>query len=219
MINYFATYLWYVSIDLIPVAINTALSRSAVIWVFIGSVIFLKEEVKPLKVISVIFSVAGVALVAWGNIITSGLGNNNEIKGYILILSATFLSSVFEIILRIAIGKANSWGILLNQSLQGFFVLVLLWPLVPIFFYAKLEPIVYFTPQVTSYLFVNAAFAVSYYLLYAFGNKIPSFSFLSHPFQQESHTLLHYTFPLPVSSKSLYQRLWITLSTGKLTIG
>lgn len=167
--------MWYISLDMIPVSINIALYRSSVIWLFIFSVIFLGEPLRIVKVVAVAIALCGVVLVAWGNLVSGGIGKNNDVVGYVLVLASAFLFACFECLYRRAFGKANTWGVLLNQSLEGLFVLVALWPLIPLYFYVfHVEPVVYFTPKVTEYLFVNAAFAVTYYLLYAFGKAFIS---------------------------------------------
>ena len=60
-----SAYTWYISLTQTSVPANTAIYQSASAFVFVLSVPILRERVTVLKVLSVLFSMCGVALVAF----------------------------------------------------------------------------------------------------------------------------------------------------------
>lgn len=176
----------FVSLDLMPVAINGAIYRSTMVFVFILSILFLKEVIVFLKLVALALCVAGVVVVGIGNY-QSDDSAKNEVLGYVLVLVSSFLYACYEVsihtttsrttdhddILQVGyrrwIGEANVHGILLINSMMGFVVLVGLWFLIPVFWATGVEPSVTFDYDIVLFLLANAGFVVSYYLLYTFG--------------------------------------------------
>jgi drug/metabolite transporter (DMT)-like permease len=172
MLNFFSSYTWYMSLDMIPVAVNTSLYRSLVIWVFLMSIIFLNEQVTISKVASLVLCLLGVVCVAVGNYEGSH-SKKSSLMGYILILISSFLYATYEIVYRRFVGRANVDGVLFIQTLCGLFSAVFLW--IPMMFLrmVHIEPVIdLHNSAVVVFLFISILFSVSYYLLYALGMSV-----------------------------------------------
>lgn len=177
--NFFSSYIWYISLNLLPVSINTSLYKSSLIFVFILSAIFLRERIVVLKIIALVLCIAGLCMVGVGHYFESHTETIGAASGYILVIASALLWAGYEVLFRARIGSANPAGVLLIVTLLGLYSLVLLWP--PLLFLPVIhaEPAVIFTPQVIQFLAVNAVLAVTYYLCYAFGIALSSAVYMS----------------------------------------
>jgi drug/metabolite transporter (DMT)-like permease len=104
--NFSSTYIWYISLDKIAVAINFALSNSEVIVVFLLSVWLLKERISFPKVGILLVLIGGLILVGIGKSASSYSGS--RVEGIILVMAATLLWGFYEVIYKKYFGKNTS---------------------------------------------------------------------------------------------------------------
>jgi len=82
-----------------PVAINGAIYRSTLVFVFILSIIFLKEVIVFAKLLALLLCLGGVVLVGYGNYESSESDEqNNDVLGYVLVLGSSFLYACYEVL-------------------------------------------------------------------------------------------------------------------------
>ncbi|XP_062504649.1 uncharacterized protein LOC134181393 [Corticium candelabrum] len=126
-------YTWYLSLSRTSVSGNTAVYQSQSAFVFLLSVIFLKEKVTVLKVISVVLSLAGVLLIA----LFPGPSHSNRdmhpsIWGYLLCAMAMLFYVIFEIVYKKKAVHADDplplWNAVRVIGLVGIQTLLCYWP-------------------------------------------------------------------------------------------
>jgi len=180
LLNFFSTYTWYISLDKIPVSINQTLYNSIVVFVFILSVIFLKEKLRLIKILALAFVIAGVVLVGQSSHSEGQtFSEKDKVEGYILVLVGAFLWACYEVVYKKLFGDINSVGVMLVQTYIGLFTLLFLWIFIPILMALGVEPSFSFTPEVVSFLFGNVLFAVSYFIFFAFAIAVTNPIYIS----------------------------------------
>ncbi|KAL6059610.1 hypothetical protein QOT17_014057 [Balamuthia mandrillaris] len=180
-----SAYLWYLSLDMIPVTVNSTLYRTGLIFTFIFSVLFLQERVFLLKLLALVLCVGGVVMVGLGNYYYPSTKHDKEddlfdnktkgLLGCLVVVASAFLYSCYEVGYRRWIGEANMHGVLLINTIMGVMALTVLWVPIPLLFGFGAEPTPNFADgEVWEFLWVNSIFAVSFYFLYTFGLSLTS---------------------------------------------
>lgn len=173
---FFSIYMWFVSLNLISVAIVSTLSRACVIFVAPLSVLFLKERLPWTKICSLVLVLIGVILVGVGSYYTADerFSVLRRSEGIATMLLSAFLFACYQVTLKRTIGDANTVGIMLVQSMCGLFVACLIWIMIPVWNKAGIEPVVKWETRTTAFLFANVAFEVSYVMTLVFGTILTS---------------------------------------------
>lgn len=201
---FFSSYLWYSSLDLLPVSVNLAVyNATSVVFVFALSRLFLQERATPLKLIAIAVTIAGVVLAGLGQHSSGSerFSRGDTLKGLLLVgLSCAFWAAA-EIIYSLAVQGAGLVRVLVLQALIGFWCLLLFAPLMPAVWAAGIESRPRLEPPVLLFLGVNCGFLISYYALYGLGLTIASpiylttTSLLSIPASVAADRLIHHAVP------------------------
>lgn len=167
LINFFSSYVWYMSLEALPVSINSSLFRSCdIVFVYIFSHILLGEKYSHLKTLSLFLCLGGVVMVGLGNFNDSH-DSAGTLRGYVLVIVAALSWVAYEISYSRLVGNANTHGVMVINTMMGAWSLMLLWIPFLILYYNGVETVPELTYSNIEFLLANAVFAVSYYLLYA----------------------------------------------------
>lgn len=98
-------YFWYRSLPLTAVAANNSIYQSASVFVFIFSVILIKEKVTLQKIAAVVVSVAGVACISTAPSNSHSSDVHPEPIGYLWVVISTIMYALYEVC-RAAAGVA-----------------------------------------------------------------------------------------------------------------
>lgn len=172
ILNFGSSYTWYWSLAFITISANMALYSTVAPFLFLIGVVVRTERFKLSKCLATMMCFAGAIMLFFesdGD--ASDVERHDWIIGCFLIILSALLYAAYETLYQFAVGRSNPHIVLLSQTCMGIFVFSVLWiPIIPL---TKLgiEPRVTLVghPDVTSFMFVNVGFAVSYYLLFAFG--------------------------------------------------
>ena len=155
----------YISLRETPVADNTALYQTAPVFVFLLSIVILRERVTVLKTTAVLLCVAGALLVT----LAPGADRHGGappaftgpelVVGYSLCLCSTIAYALFEVLYKKKACSDDDEQALPNSQrflgLVGVSVLLLL-PLFPVLHYAGVEHFVWPSPHQWRLVFLNA---------------------------------------------------------------
>ncbi len=100
LLTFVVAYTWYISLPLTPVSVNTAIYNAACVFVFLFSVILLKEPIPLLKIAAVLFCVGGIVVLCIDGIEDSSGDEKNSIWGYVLVIVSTMFYSLYEVLLK-----------------------------------------------------------------------------------------------------------------------
>lgn len=111
VLNGFSIYMWFVSLNLISVAIVSTLSRACVIFVAPLSVLFLKERLPWTKICSLVLVLIGVILVGVGSYYTADerFSVLRRSEGIATMLLSAFLFACYQVTLKRTIGNISSF--------------------------------------------------------------------------------------------------------------
>jgi len=162
VISFFGGYFWYLSLTRTNIPANTAIYQCTAAIVFVISVPILRERVTVMKVVGVLFSIAGVTLVALfsshnhcssstpshnvthsyhinnSHTLTLNSGNNCAEKstplGYVFLIAGVIVYALFEVLYkRLATKKDDPAGVMNGVRFLGYIgVHTLLWLWPPI---------------------------------------------------------------------------------------
>lgn len=169
-IFYLSAWTWFLSLGMMPAADNTAAYQSTTVFVFIFSILILKERLRLLKTISVIVCVVGVVLLAVG----SSDGNStfpHVWLGYLLCFFSAALYALYEVLFAKYFGSQNLRSTFLFLFFTGIFVLFVLWPGFFIVYYSGLDTRVpvFSSPEVTGYLIGNGFLQIGFVSFFLLG--------------------------------------------------
>eukprot|EP00727_Mastigamoeba_balamuthi_P008329 m51a1_g4118 putative glycogenin-1-like isoform x1 (1095) ;mRNA; r:150150-156245 len=182
--NFFSSYCWYWSYAYVTVTANQALYSTLNVFVFLICAVFKAERVTLPKVVAVLVSLAGSVILCLSPEAArpaddpSSSGGTEPISpgrwaaGCVLVIVSAFTYSIFEICYQKGVGLRDARIVVLSQSAMGLFVCTVLWIPMLIVFETHAEPVPPVgdpSNPVVPFLFVNVAFAVWYYVSYAFG--------------------------------------------------
>jgi len=200
VLSYASGLFWYESIPLTTIGVNTAIYQSSCIFIYIFSIILLKEKITLGKILSVIICVVGVVLVTVFGQNSTGT-QQNTVVGFIWVLASTLVYSLAETLYGKLIHTQDvSWHFsFLFLGMMGSITVLFLWPIVVIVHYTKVE--VWEFPSL---------FVLGYYVLYAFLDTIFNVGFfigihLTSPLFMAVGTLL--TIPLSVVVDKLWHNI------------
>jgi len=168
---------WMMSLPLTSVEVNTGIYNSASLFVYAFSIPILHEKLSVLKVISVLFSLAGVCLLSFYSV-----GGGNTFAGIITVVVSTILYALYEVLYkRVVTGNRPSSpsNALFFLGMAGFWGALIFWPLFFVFHYTGYEK--FELPDVNDLgeLFMNLALDCSYNFLLLLGIMLTSPLFIS----------------------------------------
>eukprot|EP00299_Pterocystis_sp_00344_P013503 c6622_g1_i1.p1 GENE.c6622_g1_i1~~c6622_g1_i1.p1 ORF type:complete len:296 (-),score=13.82 c6622_g1_i1:46-933(-) len=143
ILAFFAGYSWYLSLHITIPSANNAIYQSSCAFVFVFSVLLLKEKVTLPKILAVIVAIGGVLLVTLfhskGNVTV-----HDRPIGYVLVLVSTCLYALYEVLAKLygphSVGKRDQLkNACLLLGLIGFFNFILLWPGIFLLHFTGLE--------------------------------------------------------------------------------
>jgi drug/metabolite transporter (DMT)-like permease len=165
VLNFFGTYCWYLSLDMLPASFNFVVSKSAMVFAYLLSVPILSEAIDVFQGLVMLTITFGVICVAMGKDFNS---EDNLSLGLTLNLLQSVMSSLYNCLFKRFNPLPRPADVSLILTLQGLFTLLLFWP--PLLFLEVADmSIIQARPAVAQYLIVNALLAVSYYLAYSVG--------------------------------------------------
>ncbi|KAM9956716.1 hypothetical protein ACTFIR_003445 [Dictyostelium discoideum] len=107
------------------VSISTAIYQSSTVFCFILSIIILKEEIKILKIISVLIFMGGIICITVVSARLSTTVYPNAIKGDLLMILSAALWAIYEVMTSKFIGNVNRTAVNTYMGLIGLIDLVL----------------------------------------------------------------------------------------------
>lgn len=137
-------YLWYLSLPRTSIAINTSIYQCSSIFVFILSIIFLKELISLIKIISVIICVVGVFLISFGS--QGAEESMGDALGFTFLIASTILYALYEVVYNVVgVDPTTSktkgfYNSILVLVFIGVFTIVIFWPGFFIVHYTGFEP-------------------------------------------------------------------------------
>ena len=177
-------WLWFISLNLMPVSLNTTLFQSIVIFVFILSVVFLKEKASLLKILAIIIALSGILLIMFGATKDSASSSRDftstsVIIGSFLVLLSSFLYACYEIIFVKFIASVHPameiHQVLAFQSFIGIYIVAFLWPGIPLeILLFDLPSVFEFDEDVWMFLLIDGVLAFTYYIAYTLGIVVTS---------------------------------------------
>ena len=120
-------WLYFKGIAATGVSISTVIYQSSTVFVFLFSLLFLKEEVTPYSVVSVLFCLGGVVVVALDNWKSETI---SETLGILALLASAMLWALYEVFLGVAFPKSTQHTVSMFVGWRGLWNLLLGWPLV-----------------------------------------------------------------------------------------
>ena len=137
-------YVWFISLWYTEASINNTICQTVVAVVYILSVVFLKMEIKIQKCISVVLSIAGVAIIS----LLGKQSKSNDITtsfGIIMTILCTLLWGVYQIIFSyLSIKYFNSNNVtqdtILFTGFMGIATILTCWPFLIILDFTNIEP-------------------------------------------------------------------------------
>lgn len=174
-IFYISAWTWFLSLEKMPASYNTAAYQSTTVFVFIFSILLLKERPRLLKVVSVVVCVVGIVLLGVGSRGDSENGGyNKEWLGYTLCLFSAACYAFYEVLFAKFFGSQPVRSMFLFLSLNGLFVLVCMWPIFFIINATGTEPFLspFVDSTVTTYLILNGFLQIGFVSFFLFGISI-----------------------------------------------
>mmetsp|Transcript_61504 Transcript_61504/g.179762 ORF Transcript_61504/g.179762 Transcript_61504/m.179762 type:complete len:377 (-) Transcript_61504:7-1137(-) len=154
-----ANYLFNLSLDYTSVASNSVLSTTSNLWTLLFSACFLQERADPIKLISIVATVSGAALVATAD---TGSKHGSEsgggsIWGDLLALLAACAYGGYSVLLKVCMpDSAEGLSVLIVFGFVGLLVLLCGWPVLLAFDMAGWEEFMWPPAQVLPFLLLNA---------------------------------------------------------------
>jgi len=93
-------YFWYLSIVHTSVTANTVIYDSAFVFIFLFSIVLIREKVSILKLLSVVVSFIGLIVVVWAGSQSVENGVDQTLMGYILVATSTILCSLYDVVYK-----------------------------------------------------------------------------------------------------------------------
>jgi drug/metabolite transporter (DMT)-like permease len=168
-LNFFGTYCWYLSLDMLPASFNFVVSKSAVVFAYLLSVPILSEAIDVFQGLVMLTITLGVICVAMGKHSQENFNSGDNLSlGLTMNLLQSVMSSLYNCLFKRFNPLPRPADVSLILTLQGLFTLLLLWP--PLLFLEVADmSIIQAKPAVAQYLTINSFLAVSYYLAYSVG--------------------------------------------------
>lgn len=101
VLSLFISLVWYYSLPITILSANNAIYQTTPLFVFLLSVIFLKQKVTIYKLLGLLFCAFGVILVSYfthNQVRKNGYVQKSEIIGYVFVLISAFSLAVFEVL-------------------------------------------------------------------------------------------------------------------------
>ena len=179
VVNLGSTLLWYYGASSLSEGAQTSVYHIVVVFVYIFSILFLREDPTWLKTLACVTCVAGVALVGVSQSTFTG-----SVGGYIATLGAALGGATYEVTFRQFLMDSDAASrVPAVQSAMGIVVVCLLplhFALIPLGIEESFVDTFAADGdsegvwEVWSFLLGNAAFASTYYLIWGFGMPLTS---------------------------------------------
>jgi drug/metabolite transporter (DMT)-like permease len=159
--------LWVFSLRFISLAMNLALCDIEIVFVFLLSLIILKERPKFYKIATLVACLLGVSLLfcsaLWITTDRSPSGNNEKMLGIFLVIASAFCHALFDVLFSRFIGDQSLAIISLFQSLCAIANLIYFWPIVLVLHFVSVEPLDSLDGLGIAFLSVNGLLTIAYY--------------------------------------------------------
>jgi drug/metabolite transporter (DMT)-like permease len=168
-LNFFGTYCWYLSLDLLPASFNFVVSKSAIVLAYLLSVPILSEPIDVFQGLVILAIIVGCVCVTMGKTSKDVQNVRDDLSlGLTLNMLQSLMSSLYNCLFKRFNPLPRPADVSFIMSLQGFITLLLFWP--PLIFLQDINiSVIQAKPAAAQFLFINALLAVSYYLVYAVG--------------------------------------------------
>jgi drug/metabolite transporter (DMT)-like permease len=178
-LNFFGTYCWYLSLDLLPASVNFVVSKLAVVLAYLLSVPILSEPVDVFQGFVILAIIVGVVCVTMGKTSKDFQNLRDDLSlGLTLNILQSLMSSLYNCLFKRFNPLKRPADVSFIITLQGFITLLLFWP--PLLFLQDSNiSVIQAKPAAAQFLIINALFAVSYYLVYAVGTVYSTASAMS----------------------------------------
>mmetsp|Transcript_4815 Transcript_4815/g.14694 ORF Transcript_4815/g.14694 Transcript_4815/m.14694 type:complete len:542 (-) Transcript_4815:2025-3650(-) len=124
-----ANYVFVMGLPLTNVASSLTLEQCTTVWVFLLSVLFLRERVTVLKVLSVLICLSGVTMVAFGD--QSGLSEGEApLLGDALIVASTFASALYMCFYKLCLRHLGFPAVNVLLCFIGISAVLCTWPMI-----------------------------------------------------------------------------------------
>lgn len=131
-------YLYLLSLNyLLPGTVTAVFSSCACSFVYILSVIFLKDKVLLFRIVAIFFAVAGVIFMGY----SEGLDGDTSFKGIVLVISAALGSALYQVLFKRIIGDATGPQVALFLTLIGLINMLIFWTIFLFLHYMEFEVI------------------------------------------------------------------------------
>ena len=207
IVLYVCLYLWFVSLPRTSVSNNLAVENSQSIFVFLFSVVLLRERIRVLHIMAVLVCGTGVLVILFASPNEEGEGPIHEtLGGYVAVLLSTVFNSLYQVLYakwmahptpeqeeaqRAAKISSTPDTPFVERTLQtfaelglflgllGFFTLTCLWPAVLLGHLAGLEPFVMPTTEQWEWMIISGTSNIFFYLSMAAGTQLTSALWIS----------------------------------------
>ncbi|XP_057309119.1 solute carrier family 35 member F3-like [Hydractinia symbiolongicarpus] len=131
-------YLYLHSLSKLFPGTVTAVFSSGSCFVYILSLLFLKEKLYLVRSLAVLLSIGGIILMSY----SEGFGASNAIYIAFVVLAA-FGAALYQVLFKLVLGNASGSKVALFLTLVGCVNILLLWPIVILLDYQNWEMIVW----------------------------------------------------------------------------
>lgn len=210
---YLANYLFVWGIVYTNVASSLAIEQAATVFVFILSVIFLKESATIGKVFSVLICIGGVIVVAFSDKKNMYEGGKDPLKGDFLIIGSCCATAAYMVTYKKVVGSTDVASVNTLLGFIGLCDILFLWPIFTTLHFIDAEPL---TPKSTTawgLLVLNAFLSFNFNYLLNLGIFLTSPLFFrvaqicSVPASFALDVILHHSF------------VWLRLVGAGLIVG
>jgi len=129
-------YTWYLSLPLTSVSANTGIYNSAPVFVYIFSVLLLKERLTLMKVASVLVCIGGVILMSIASHQQEKSSGKGSVLGYALVVGSTLLYGLYEVLYKKfalheeTTSAQSTFDTMLFLGLTGAATILMFWPII-----------------------------------------------------------------------------------------
>ncbi|XP_065678037.1 solute carrier family 35 member F4 isoform X1 [Hydra vulgaris] len=166
-------YLYYLSLEKLLPGTTTAVFSSSSCFVYIFSLIFLKDSFYVIRLISILLSIGGIVVFSY----TLGFGSVNT-YGILYIVLSSIGAASYQVSFKRVIGSPSGCQVALFLTVLGSLCFLLFWPVVLIIAYYEYE-VIEFSKIPWGFLIGTSLFGVVFNFLINFGISLTFPLFIS----------------------------------------
>jgi drug/metabolite transporter (DMT)-like permease len=119
IVLFFVALLWYLSIPMLPITQNVAISNVSPIFALFLSVVILGHELTALNIGGAIVLLIGVLLICFSPAEADPDGTGSKNVGFILCIIVAFLYSLYQVVVAFATVKLNKHTLSISYAALG----------------------------------------------------------------------------------------------------